>query len=199
VRDGGERQALTGILSLWSATIHYPAVTMNTPSNRADLLRVIGPGLLLGLTACVATTDITKAPFRATTHLSEATTDASAVLTQGTTQATKDLTKPFKELILHMAPGADAKVTRRLEVVAFAIVNHENLRIDIARGGGDYLESFAHLIGLPAARHADFFETAQSRYSWMYADTITPVQSLDRLLGEYYDPGWKVGTVHEEG
>ena len=172
---------------------------MKIPFNRGNILRFMGPGLLFGLTACAATTDITKAPFRATTHLSEATTDAAAVLTQGTTQATKDLTKPIKELIMHMAPGADAKVTRRLEVVVFAIVNHDNLRIDIARGGGDYLESFAHLIGLPAARHAAFFETVQSRYPWMYADTITPVQSLDRLLGEYYDPGWKVGTVHEEG
>ena len=168
-------------------------------SNHSRFLACLSSGLLVGLTACVATTDITKAPFRATTHLSEATTDAAAVLTQGTTQATKDLTKPIKELILHMAPGADAKVTRKLEVVVFAIVNHDNLRIDIARGGGEYLKSFAHLIGLPAARHAAFFETAQSRYPWMYADTITPVQSLDRLLGEYYDPRWKVGTVHEEG
>ena len=172
---------------------------MKAQFTRVDLLTFIGQGLLLGLTACVATTDITKAPFRATTHLSEATTDAAAVLTQGTTQATKDLTKPIKELILHMAPGADAKVTRRLEVVVFAIVNHDNLRIDIARGGGDYLESLAHLIGLPASRHTDFFETLQGRYPWMYADPITAVQSLDRLLGEYYDPRWKVGTVHEEG
>ena len=122
---------------------------MKTPFDRGDLLRVMGVGLLFGLPACATTTDITKAPFRATTHLSEATTDAAAVLTQGTTQATKDLTRPIKELVSRMAPGADAKVTEKLAVVVFAIVNHENLRVDIARGGGEYLESFADLIGLP--------------------------------------------------
>jgi len=172
---------------------------MQIPFDSGRLLGCMGAGLLFGLTACVATTDITKAPFRATTHLSEATTDAAAVLTQGTTQATKDLTRPIKELVSQMAPGADARVTEKLQVVVFAIVNHENLRTDIARGGGEYLQAFAHLIGLPADRHADFFETAQSRYHWMYADAITPIQSLDRFLGEYYDPGWRVGTVREDG
>jgi hypothetical protein len=164
---------------------------MKTPSSKTDFLRFIGPGLLVWLTACAATTDITKAPFRATTHLSEATTDAAGVLTNGTTQATKDLTRPIKELVSRMAPGGDAKVTEQLKVVVFAIVNHENLQTDIARGRGEYLESFASLIGLPADRHADFFQTAQSRYHWMYADTMTPFQSLDRFLGEYYDPRWQ--------
>jgi hypothetical protein len=149
----------------------------------------MGLGLLNGLTACMTVTDATKAPFRATTHLSEATTDAAAVLTKGTTQATKDLTRPIKELVARMAPGADATATEQLKVVVFAIVNHERLREDIARGGGEYLQAFASLIRLPADRQADFFETAQRQYQWMYADTMTPSQSLDRLLGEYYDPG----------
>jgi hypothetical protein len=158
--------------------------------NHSRFLTCLGSGLLLGLSACAASSDW-KAPFRATTHLSEATTDAAAVLTQGTTQATKDLTRPMKELVARMAPGADATATEKLNVVVFAIVNHENLRVDIAQGGGEHLRAFAHLIGLPTDRHAAFFEAAQGRYQWMYADAITPIQSLDRILGEYYDPGWQ--------
>jgi len=157
---------------------------------RADFLRSLGLGLLFSLTACVATTDITKAPFRATTHLSEATTDGAAVLIRGTTQATKDLTRPVKELIARMAPGADAQVSERLKVISFAIMNHENLMIDIARGGGEGLESLAVLIGLPRDRHVEFCHTLQDRYPWLYDHNLTPFQSLDRLLSEYYDPRW---------
>ena len=166
---------------------------MKTPSYRVHLLRFGGTGLGLafGLTGCVATADVTKAPFRATTHLSEATTDAAAVLTRGTTQATKDLTGPMKEMIAHMAPGADANVTDKLKVVAFAIMNFENLMGDIARGQGEYLESVATLLGFTGDRRVEFFQTVHNRYQWLFAYTLSPLDSLDRFLGTYYDPAWE--------
>jgi hypothetical protein len=163
---------------------------MFLPPNSGPVLTLLTPLLGVWLTACVATVDVTKAPFRATTHLSEATTDAAAVLTHGTTQATKDLTRPIKELLLRMAPGADVEVGKDLKIVAFAIMNHGNVMSDIARGHGEYLTSFALLLGLPPDRHPDFFDQLQRRYSWLYAEPVTPFQALDRLLGEYYDRNW---------
>jgi hypothetical protein len=163
---------------------------MVLPPDNHPVLVSLTPLLAFGLTACVATVDATKAPFRATTHLSEATTDAAAVLTHGTTQATKDLTRPIKELLLRMAPGADAGVRNGLKLVAFAIMNHDNVMSDIARGHGEYLSSFALLLGLPPDRHSGFFTELQSRYAWLYADPVTPFQALDRLLGDYYDRNW---------
>jgi len=159
--------------------------------HRNVFLQLFWIGVLLSLTGCAATLDVTKAPFKATTRLSEATTDAAAVLTRGTTDATKDLTAPMKQLIAHMAPGGDGQVSQKLKVVVFAIMNHENLMIDIARGGGERLEAFASLIGLPADRQSEFCRTVQGRYRWLYDDGVTPFQSLDRFLSEYYDPGWK--------
>ena len=158
--------------------------------HRNAFLQLFWTVVLLSSTGCVATLDATKAPFKATTRLSEATTDAAAVLTRGTTDATKDLTAPMKQLIALMAPGGDAQVSQKLKVVVFSIMNHENLMIDIARGGGERLEAFAALIGLPADRQSEFFRTMQGRYQWFYNDSVTPFQSLDRLLTEYYDPTW---------
>lgn len=145
----------------------------------------------MGLTGCVAAADVTKAPFRATTHLSEATTDAAAVLTRGTTQATKDLTGPMKEMIARMAPGADANVPEKLKVVAFAIMNFENLMGDIARGQGEYLESMASLLGFTGDRRVKFFHGVHDRYQWLFAYTLTPLDSLDRFLATYYDAQWQ--------
>jgi len=50
------------------------------------------------------------------------------------------------------------------KVIAFVAFNFENVKQDMARGGGEYLTSLSALLGVPQDRRKAFFSYAQSRY-----------------------------------
>lgn len=47
---------------------------------------------------------------------------------------------------------------------AFAKLNFDNLSQNMAQGGGEYLASFATLMGVPAEQHPAFFALTQEKY-----------------------------------
>lgn len=61
----------------------------------------IGLSIVLGLSGCDATVELTKAPFDATTHL-----------TNGTTNATSEFTQPLKEFTSSTTPGSSARIVQ---------------------------------------------------------------------------------------
>jgi len=50
------------------------------------------------------------------------------------------------------------------KVIAFVALNFENLKQDMAKGGGEYLTSLSELFDIPHDRLPAFFSYAQSRY-----------------------------------
>ena len=50
------------------------------------------------------------------------------------------------------------------KVIAFVAFNFENLKQDMAKGGGEYLTSLSTLLGVPEDRREVFFAYARSRY-----------------------------------
>ena len=70
----------------------------------------------------------------------------------------------------------DGLVRDDQKVNAFATLNFDNLRQDMAKGEGEYLVSFSNLLGVPADRRASFFAFAQERY---------PVVGVSTTAGEF--------------
>jgi hypothetical protein len=59
------------------------------------------------------------------------------------------------------------------KVNAFAELNLDHLRQEMAQGRGEYLASFAALIGVPADRRHDFFALTQERYTSLFKSEAT--------------------------
>jgi len=53
------------------------------------------------------------------------------------------------------------------KVTVFASANFDNLSQDMARGGGEHLESFAELLNIPQENRAEFYTLARTQYRGM--------------------------------
>lgn len=148
------------------------------------------------LSGCVAmqplvtqpTLDVTEAPFKASTDLSETPFRASSDLTDGTSQAVTDLTEPTKNFTSSTSArswfAGDGTVKAEYKVMAFTVLNYDNVKENMARGQGEYLASLASLAHVPQEEQARFFAFAQGLYPHVYADGIEPIESVNRLIAE---------------
>ncbi|HTP42174.1 MAG TPA: DUF3015 domain-containing protein [Nitrospiria bacterium] len=64
------------------------------------------------------------------------------------------------------------------KVNAFAEINLDHLRQEMARGQGEYLASFASLIGVPADRRNDFYALTQENYSTLFKSERTTAHEM---------------------
>ena len=67
----------------------------------------------------------------------------------------------------------DGIVKNDEKVDVFASVNLENLKQDMAQGKGEYLASFATLLGVSNDHQPEFFALTQDKYSSLYASAET--------------------------
>jgi len=155
-------------------------------------LQLIFAGMMLPtLPGCMTqpTVDLTKAPFKASTELSEAPLRASSELTNGTTNAANELVRPTTDFTSSTSPkswfSGDGTLKAEHKVMAFAAFNFDNLKQDMAQGHGEYLESFATLVGVPVEHQPEFFRVAQGTYPIVYAEGVEPGESLRRLIHEF--------------
>src|SRR5262245_24453843 len=146
--------------------------------------------MLFAVPGCITrpTVDLTKAPFKASTELSEAPFRASSELTNGTTNAAAELVRPTKEFTSSTSPNSwfsgDGTLKAEHKVMAFAAFNFDNLRQDMAQGHGEYLASFATIVGVSAEDQPEFFRSAQGLYPTVYGVGTEPSESLRRLMLE---------------
>lgn len=54
------------------------------------------------------------------------------------------------------------------QVEVFVAVNFENLKEDMVRGQGEYLQSLSNLMGVPAEKQPTFFAMAQEHYQDLF-------------------------------
>jgi Protein of unknown function (DUF3015) len=130
-----------------------------------------------------ATTELTKAPF-----------DATSQLTNGTTAALSEFTDPLTDFTSSTTPGAagsgPARAKKRLQF--FAASSYDNLRLDISRGYGEYLVSLATLAGIPSTQFPEFQSLMQDSYSTMFDDVIPAAESTRQIV----DIAWAAGYGH---
>jgi len=71
------------------------------------------------------------------------------------------------------------------KVNAFAALNFENLKQDMAQGRGEYLASLGTLLGVPRDHQAEFFALTQEKYPILVrSDRTTPGEMLAALNRE---------------
>lgn len=144
---------------------------------------IVCVGALLTSYGCItnATTEVTEAPFVATTDI-----------TGGTTAAASDITKAVTDFTSSTTPGAGGaenpvRAKQRLNV--FTASSYDNLRSDISRGHGEYLVSMAMLAGVPSANFPEFQSRMQDSYSTMF-DEVLPISESTRHM---VDIAWAAG------
>jgi len=137
-------------------------------------MEICGMGTLCLLSACITKpiVDVTKAPFKASSELS-----------RGTTDATIGLTEPTKEFTSGTSPRSwftqDGVLKAEYKLMAFTAWNFDNLRENLAQAGGEYIESYATLLGIAPTDRADFNAHAQRRYGIVFSDDVTSIQSVN--------------------
>jgi hypothetical protein len=143
----------------------------------AILALLLSVSLFLGGCITDATIELTKAPFDATSDISD-----------GVSNATSEFTEPTKELTSSTTPGAwfteDGPVKAEHKLRAFAVYSFYSLKSDVAQGRGEFLISFAELLGIPQDQRPAFFEHMQAQYAALYAEPLTPAESLNLILAE---------------
>jgi hypothetical protein len=114
-------------------------------------LLVIGMVVLL-MPACT---------LRGTTNQTTDTTQNTTVSTSGKSWITED-----------------GLVREGAHVEAFTALNYDNLKSDIAAGGGEYLTSLGTLLGIPDGQRPAFFDAVQDLYASTSAANPGPGEFL---------------------
>jgi hypothetical protein len=98
--------------------------------------------------------------------------------TKGTTDATSDVTATTSG-----KSWFDGGLVKKDEAVnAFAHLNFENLKQDMAKGRGEYLASLGSLMGLAPAHQDEFFALTQTHYTTLVrSEQTTPAELLVAL------------------
>ena len=69
-------------------------------------------------------------------------------------------------------------------VQAFMAFNFENIKQDMAKGQGEYLDSLSTLMEIPPDRRPSFYAHAQSRYPFVVQHKSGPLETLVQLVGQ---------------
>lgn len=141
-------------------------------------------GVLLITSGCItnATTELTEAPFVATTDLTNGTTAAAADITGAVTDFTSSTTPG--------AVGSHNPVWAKKRLHAFTKASYENLRFDISRGDGEYLVSLATLAGVPSAQFPEFQAQMQDSYSTMFDEVLPIADSTTEIVEIAWSSGY---------
>lgn len=124
-------------------------------------LLLIG-GFMGTLTACAVTTRSTEG----STETFQNTTDASSDFTSST------------------SPRDESKDAEARKVKAFASVNLDRLKEDMARGGGEHLTAFAHLLGIKEMHQREFFAVTKQNYPTLFSPEPTSSDQMLARLGD---------------
>ncbi len=128
-------------------------------------------GLMLITTSCAVTTR----SFQGTSETFENTSDASTDFTSSTS---------IRE---------DKSYDMDRQVLAYADSNLNQLREEMARGGGEHLTAFAYLLGIKESHQPEFFALTKEKYSVLFSsEPTTGKQLVARVNDELRDyPQWQ--------
>jgi len=151
--------------TLWGLVL---ALLIATPA-LADIASDTGPGcglgkMFMGQPNFTGKHHIMQQVFAATTNQTGFQTFAISFGTSGCTN--------------------DGVFVSNQKVNAFAEINLDHLRQDMARGQGEYLASFAALIGVKADRRNDFYALTQENFSTLFKSDRTTAQEMLAALNQ---------------
>jgi DUF3015 family protein len=113
----------------------------------------------------------------------------SACTFKGTTKQTTDTTSNVTGTTSGKSWFEGGLVKKDQEVNAFADLNFDNLKQDMAAGRGEYLASLGSLMGVTPARQDEFFALTQAHYATLIrSEQTTPAEmlvALDQILAPH--------------
>ena len=111
---------------------------------------------------------------------------------EGTTETFQNTSNASTEFTSSTSPGDKDKSDAQL-VNAYAAANFDRLREDMARGGGEHLAAFSHLLRIKEDHQSDFFQLTREKYGVLFSSDSTDakemVARLDTELKAY--PEWR--------
>lgn len=106
----------------------------------------------------------------------------SACTFKGTTNQTTDTTSNITGTTSGKSWFEGGLVKKDQEVNAFAHLNFDNLKQDMAKGRGEYLASLGSLMGVAPAHQNEFFALTQAHYATLVgSEHTTPAEMLVAL------------------
>lgn len=101
---------------------------------------------------------------------------------KGTSKQTTDTTSNITGTTSGKSWFDGGLVRKDQEVQAFADLNFDNLKQDMAKGRGEYLASLGSLMGVAPARQDEFFTLTQAHYGTLVSsEQTTPAELLVAL------------------
>lgn len=98
------------------------------------------------------------------------------------------VTDTVKDILSSTTPGdwytSDGMPKAEHKVDVFVAVNLENLKADIAKGRGEYLESLSTLLDVPLGRKLEFSRLAQEQYAVLRGEDGSAVAKVLTGLSE---------------
>jgi hypothetical protein len=113
--------------------------------------------------------------------------------TEGTSETLHNTTDVSTDFTSSTSPRDEDKNSEAQKVKAFAAVNIDRLKEDMARGSGEHLTAFAHLLGIKENHKSDFFTLTKQNYPVLFSsEPTTSEDMLARLNTELNDyPAWR--------
>jgi hypothetical protein len=112
--------------------------------------------------------------------------------TQGTSETFQNTSEASTKFSSSTSPRSDEKKESAVKVKAFAAANIQRLEEDIARGGGEHLSSFAHLLGILDSHRAEFYAMTKEKYPVLFSSNPTTSEQLLARMDAELDahPQW---------
>jgi hypothetical protein len=112
----------------------------------------------------------------------------SACTFKGTTKQTTDTTSNITGTTSGKSWFEGGLVKKDQEVNAFAHLNFDNLKQDMAMGRGEYLASLGSLMGVAPAHQDEFFALTQTHYTTLVRSEQTTPAELLVALNQLLEP-----------
>ena len=79
----------------------------------------------------------------------------------------------------------DGKVAKNVQAEVYAEINYRELSQEMAQGSGEYLNTFAAVLGVSETHRPEFFQLVKERYEVLFPSADTgSVQMLENLMQE---------------
>jgi len=113
--------------------------------------------------------------------------------TEGSSETFQNTTDASTEFTSSTSPRDEDKKSDAQSVKQFAAVNLDRLKGDMARGGGEHLTVFAHLLGIRESHQGEFFAVTKQNYPLLFgsgpASSETMLARLNTELEAH--PAWR--------
>jgi hypothetical protein len=98
---------------------------------------------------------------------------------------TTDITDTISSTIPGIWWGENGTIKEEYKAVAFATLNFENVKRDLARGEGEYLASLGSLLGVRTSEQQQFFSFAQHRAAVLVGTKSTTPEEMVTALRDW--------------